>query len=178
MGSAHDSRSNAAAQPTSASQSRDGSLELQLDAPTALAGERFTVHAHVKNVGLTPKRLYLIRSEPFRFNVRVYLRCADAPCGEPLPPARAHGYTVSEADSPELRPGEELNFVVQAPRVPADAAGPLTVYVSLSNDIKRWPGGVQTLDGATRPLFQTSGEIPNIWTGELVAHATLAVSGR
>ena len=43
----------------------------------------------------------------------------------------------------------------------------MSVTWTYENDITRWEGGAQTLDGVTEPLFGGE-EIPHIWTGELV----------
>ena len=39
------------------------------------------------------------------------------------------------------------------------------------NDIVRWEGGYQTLDGPTKTLFEGK-DIPYIWTGKLSVEAS------
>lgn len=43
--------------------------------------------------------------------------------------------------------------------------------LGLGNQITRWEGGVQTLDGPTKALFG-GGDIPHIWTGRLVVETS------
>jgi hypothetical protein len=142
-----------------------------------------TVLLHFRNTSPHPIRFYLPQGEAFRANIStLVLRAGDATLVVPEP--HPHGYVVSEVDFPLLAPGEEKSFAQPFsvdPMVPgADAATKrlegfesgtsVKVAWTYENQITRWAGGVQTLDGPTKALFDGK-DIPDIWTGKLSVDA-------
>jgi hypothetical protein len=129
------------------------------------------------NLTAEPIRIYMPASEPFRGSISDIIIVGD---GAPLavPELHPHGYVVTERDFPLLAPGQTISFEQaftlepmtsgnRTERLRGFAPGTrATIHWSYSNEIKRWQGGVQTLDGPTRVLFG-GGDIPYIWLGEL-----------
>lgn len=162
----------------------DDRLELTLELDDAVTLERVpmrTVRLHVRNLTATATRIFMPRAEEFRAGASTVSFQAGAAFFT-APEPRPHGYVISEADFPVLAPGERRTFTQAftldphtpgaggAPqRRPGFAPGtPVRVRWTLRNERTRWPGGVQTLDGVTTPLFG-GGDIPGLWTGELTA---------
>ena len=143
-----------------------------------------TVMLHFNNTSKAPIRIYLPQSEPFRANISsLVLRASGESFFEPEP--RPHGYVVTEIDFPLLAPGEEKSFAQTFsldPMAPGAGSGiarrkgfesgkSVKIAWTYSNQINRWAGGAQTLDGATKALFDGK-DIPHIWTGALSVEAT------
>jgi hypothetical protein len=160
---------------------RADGLKASLVVPPAPArlGETVTVRLVFENESAEPMRVYLVRSEPFRAHQCMFALIGPTgePVGPPLPRPRAHGYVVTEADFHRLAPGESRAFE-QTLRLDPEwvSPGSLTVAWTYSNEVTRMPGGIQTFDGVTQPLFG-GGEIPGIWTGRLSTRARLTVAG-
>lgn len=158
--------------PTSAAWSPvvDG-LRIQAVAPAAPAkpGQSVTITLRFENTGTALRRLYLLRSEPFRAMQSTFflaLPPSTPPSVAMQPEPRPHGIVVDEGDFHELPPGKTIEFT-QSLRLPDDVApGTLSVRWEYSNQVKQWEGGVQTLDGPTKALFG-GGPIPGIWVGEV-----------
>jgi hypothetical protein len=156
------------------SEEQDG-LQIRLELPASAQRIGTTVQARLH----VPIRLYFIVEEPFRgFQSRLAILRPDtrerlSVQPEPLP----HGYVVTERDFPLLEPGATRAFA-QSLDLPASAlgsGGSFVVEWTYENEIERWTGGVQTLDGPTQELF--GGErIPHIWTGRLAVTADLLVA--
>lgn len=143
-------------------------LQIQAVAPGPVsAGGELTLTLHFRNTGPELRRIYLVQSEPFRaMQSTLYLDRGDGGLPIMQPEPRPHGYVVTEADFHAIDPGATASFT-QTLSVPADLApGAHAVRWVYRNEIERWKGGVQTLDGPTRALF--GGErIPGIWLGEM-----------
>ena len=143
-------------------------LQIQALVPgPAVPGGTLTLTLRMRNTGPQMRRVYMLRSEPFRA-MQSTLRLDRGAAGPPeiQPHPRPHGYVVTEDDFHAIEPGQIRTFD-QTLRIPGDLPpGTYPVRWTYGNRIERWEGGVQTLDGPTRPLF--GGErIPGIWTGTL-----------
>ena len=165
-------KSEAPASPWSEAQ---GGLQIRLALPKGFhaAGPDLTATLHFKNVGERPLRIFLIVSENFRYP-QCTLEVPD-PAGPPapMPPPRPHGYVVSEKDFHLLAPGEERIFS-QTLYTRRRKAGEHRVIWTYQNRITRWAGGLQTLDGPTKRLFDGK-EIPHIWSGTLRTEGRLTI---
>lgn len=173
---------------------RDERLQIQLELLPGVETDRVpmrTARLRFHNIGRDPVRIYLPVSEPFRFNISTI---SFYPRGEPTgkrpftaPEPHPHGYVVTEKDFHLIDPGKELIFTQRftidpfarggsgTERRPGFEAGSkIDVRWTYENSITRWEGGVQTLDGPTKRLFEGK-EIPWIWTGELSAKLTWTV---
>ena len=174
-----DMRSSPAASAT------DGRLELALTIDGSAVVDRVpmrTARLAFHNVSPDPLRVYLPEGEAFRANISTLFFAStvdrNASFAEPEP--RPHGYAVTEADFHLIAPGETVRFTqrftldpfapgpgLRAERRPGFPPGSAAVVRwTYQNSIRSWPGGVATLDGPTRALFD-GGEIPGIWTGKL-----------
>ena len=96
------------------------------------------------------------------------------PVGMSQPTPRPHGYLATEADFPLIAPHATASFSQTLRLDPALPPGPITVRWRLSNHVVKVPGGIQTLDGPTSPLFG-GGDIPGIWIGDLSTWARLTI---
>jgi hypothetical protein len=159
---------------------RNGDLEVRLEIPGGLhkAGEEVTVKLHFRNAGKQPLRIYLVVSEAFRFGQsELDLKSANPP-DRPVaqPPPRPHGYKVTEKDFHLIQPGAKLAFdqTLRLDKTLVTGPGDYQVVWTYKNKIRRWKGGVQTLDGPTRELFGGK-DIPHIWTGSIEAKAVVRV---
>lgn len=80
-----------------------------------------------------------------------------------------HGYVVTEDDFHLIDPNSESTFkqslYIDGEDIDGDVHGAMLIWV-YKNDISRWQGGVMTLDGPTKKLFD-GGDIPHIWLGEV-----------
>jgi len=180
--------SGAAVTPTASA--RDARLELTLAIDDAVVLDRVpmrTARLTVHNLDTVPLRLYLPVADAFRWSIST-LEFGAAGDSFVVPEPRPHGYVVTERDFPLLAPGERRTFTQTFtidPLVPGGSATPqrrpgfapgtvVPVRWTLANHITRWPGGAQTLDGVTAPLFG-GGDIPAIWTGEVSVEARWTV---
>ena len=115
-----------------------------------------------------PVRVYLVRSEPFRAGQSSFLvrRVVDGAPVDLQPVPRPHGYVVGESDFHLIAPGETIadRQTLRLSPERFKAGEEHIVRWVYENRIKRWPGGVRTVDGLTKPLFGGT-EIPFIWVG-------------
>jgi hypothetical protein len=134
----------------------------------------------LRNVSDAPLRVLWIRPEPVRAGTSSFL--VSVPEGRPLfvPEPRPHGYLIGEDDFVLLAPGQrfeaEQSFSIdpmqpgagtQTARLPGFVAGAAAkISWTFQNATTRFPGGIQTLDGPTKPLFG-GGDVPDLWTGKL-----------
>jgi hypothetical protein len=146
-----------------------------------------TAVLHFHNVSQAPVRIYLPRSEEFRAGLSTLAFRAGAGSFF-VPEPRPHGIVIEEDDFPLIAPGEDKTFEQSFTLDPMQpGAGSRTarrpgfedgktvpVSWTYSNDIVRWAGGQQTLDGPTKTLFEGK-DIPHIWTGKLSAEASWSV---
>lgn len=143
----------------------DLQIQAMLPGPVVAGGE-LVLDLRFLNTGSRLRRIYLVNSEPFRaMQSTLYLDRGPGDPPQMQPPPRPHGYVVTEADFHAIEPGATLSFT-QTLRVPADTKpGTYPVRWVYRNEVERWKGGAQTLDGPTKDLF--GGEaIPGIWIGE------------
>lgn len=139
-----------------------------------------TARLHFRNLSREPLRFYLPQAEAFRAMISdVILKPAH---GTALwvPEPRPHGYVITEIDFPLLAPGESRTVTQKFtldPMLPGrgtttrrrpgfEAGKQVSVTWVYQNKVTRWQGGLQTLDGPTRTLFEGK-PIPHIWTGKL-----------
>jgi hypothetical protein len=148
---------------------------LGLPAGPQRAGAPVTARLWFKNDGAEKARIYLIRSEAFRFPQSTLELPDRSTSGgpAPMPPPRPHGYVVTEKDFHLIEPGAEARFE-QTLATRGLKSGKHRVVWSYSNSITKWAGGAQTLDGPTKRLFGGK-EIPFIWTGTVKAESVLEI---
>jgi hypothetical protein len=146
-------------------------------APSARAGETVMMALTVDNTSDRPRRIYMLGPEIFRAmlsDLRV-LGSDGKPTGLSQPEPHPHGYLPDESDFPLIAPGTQAKFTQSLLLDPALPPGRITVVWEYENEVTSMPGGLQTLDGITKPLFG-GGPIPDIWVGELTARTTLDVT--
>jgi hypothetical protein len=159
------------------SQPVDG-IRIKLVAPggAAKAGSTITMSLVVENTSDVPRRIYMLGPEAFRATLSdLWLLGADGkPIGMSQPQPRPHGYLPTEADFPEIAAHASKTFQQSLRIDPSVPAGPATVRWELENRVTKMEGGLQTLDGITKPLFG-GGPIPGIWVGELSAKTAITI---
>lgn len=154
-------------------------LELQPSvslAPPANGLQQVPATLYFENTTAAPLRILVIGPEPFRlFNST--LRVWEAGKVVSLQPEpHPHGYLITEEDFPVI-PAHATHTVVQNLTIePAMAhAGSFEVEWMYENKSRKFPGGAQTLDGVTKPLFGGA-EVPDLWVGELAARRTVQLA--
>lgn len=170
----------------------DGRLEIRATFARGIKIDRVpmrTIELTFKNVSPSGLRIFLPRPEAFRAGISTIFLSTDggAPLGIPDP--HPHGYVISEADFILLAPGEERvvpqSFTLD-PMLPAagtqtarrpgfETGRTVGVRWTYENTRDTWPGGANTLDGVTKPLFGGQ-RVLDIWTGKLVAAGSWTVS--
>jgi predicted small lipoprotein YifL len=155
--------------------------ELQIKAvvPTGTAspGSGVPVTLMFRSTGEKPRRIYLIKGEPFRTLQSTFFLDGGAAGQSMQPQPQPHGYIVTEADFHPLAPGQTLSFT-QTLQLPEDLApGTYSVRWEYRNEIERWEGGSQTLDGYTKALFGGK-PIPGIWVGKVEFAFEVVVGGK
>jgi hypothetical protein len=157
-----------------------GGLRISLEVPAAVTrqpttrgAQAITTTLHFENRSTKPIRILLVGPEPFRlFNssMRVW-RGNDVVSLQPEP--HPHGYLISEKDFFVIAPGASKTF-------------PQTLYVTdrfispgayeiewmYENKQRKFPGGANTLDGVTKPLFGGK-DVEDLWVGSLSTRAKL-----
>lgn len=150
-----------------------GGLELSLEGPSTplQPGSSVALTLHFRNASTEPLRVYLL-PEPFRANICTLFVMRSSGPGF-FPPPRGHGHMPTTDDFPLIAPGATLD-ATQTIEVP-HAGEDVEVHWDYENRVTSVAGGVQTLDGVTKPLFG-GGPIPHIWTGRatVIAHFALA----
>lgn len=158
-----------------------GGLSIRLDLPPGpyKLDATLDVGLEFRNDTADERRIYLIQSPVFRAQQSdLSLFTADGKFLDAQPGPHPHGYVVSERDFPAIPPGttQRFNQPLKLDREAIGAvAGPLRLRWTYRNHIESWAGGVQTLDGPTRPLFG-GGPIPGIWLGETKTEATFPLT--
>jgi len=141
-----------------------------------------TIELTFKNVSASPLRIFLPNAESFRANISTVVLFSDAGGALGIPEPHPHGYVISEADFFLLAPGEErvvnqpftLDPMLPGPgtatrRRPGFESGTtVNVRWTYENAGDTWPGGANTMEGVTKPLFGGK-PVPHIWTGKLLA---------
>jgi hypothetical protein len=157
-----------------------GGLRISLEVPAVVArkppaqgAQAITATLHFENRSAKPIRILLVGPEPFRlFNssLRVW-RGNDVVSLQPEP--HPHGYLISEKDFFVIAAGASKTF-------------PQTLYVTdrftspgayeiewmYENKQRKFPGGANTLDGVTKPLFGGK-DVEDLWVGSLSTRAKL-----
>jgi hypothetical protein len=157
-----------------------GGLRVSLEVPAVVARQpttrvpqTITATLHFENRATKPIRILLVGPEMFRlFNSSLRVWQGNQVVSlqpEPHP----HGYLISEKDFFVIAPGESKAF-------------PQTLYVKdrfnmpgmyevewmYENTQRKFPGGVQTLDGVTKPLFGGK-TVDDLWVGSLSTRKAL-----
>jgi hypothetical protein len=152
-------------------------LAIALTGPAGVqrAGARVELTLTIHNQGKTPRRVYVLPEHfrsPFHF---LWLADATGAQVATAPPSPPHGIEVTEAHFPEIAAGASLTVQGHFD-LPANLpAGSYRLGWRMRNTlVHAMPGGIQTLDGVTKPLFG-GGEIPGIWMGSLDAFAPIVV---
>jgi len=122
-----------------------------------------------KNTSEHPIRIYLINTEFFRsFQSYFYLLFNGKFkfLSNISPP---HGYVVTENDFHIIDPKSEIIFeqtlLIDDSDIDKDRNKTYIKWV-YKNKISKWEGGIKTLDGQTKQLFDGN-EIPYIWQGKV-----------
>ena len=147
-------------------------LQIRYDIPEGphKIGDSISLNLHFKNVGNDEIRIYLIRSEAFRFG-QSSLSLISIKDGKQItsqPPPRPHGIVIDEEDFHLIKANLESKFTqtLYLNKSEIRTWGEFIVRWKYSNKITRWPGGKMTLDGPTKELFGGK-DIPFIWTGKI-----------
>ena len=137
-----------------------------------------TAQLHFSNVGSSPIRIFIVRTEIFRALISS-LRVRRASTREVIslqPEPHPHGYVVTEQDFFLIEPGSEQVFTQSLIITEQmSQAGELVVEWIYENRSRSWPGGIQTMDGITQPLFG-GGDISHIWVNRLTVSTRVAVT--
>ncbi|HEU0029930.1 MAG TPA: hypothetical protein VFQ53_04800 [Kofleriaceae bacterium] len=146
-------------------------LRVSLAVPATVSASTKEVEATItlRNDTDEPMRVLVVRPEIFRANISS-LRVWQADHVVSLQPdPHPHGYLVTEDDFPQIAPHATYSYK-QTLRIDGALATPgdYEVELLLENQNKRWPGGVQTLDGPTKPLFGGT-DVPGMWVGKLTS---------
>ncbi len=144
---------------------------------TASPGSALPITLMFHNAGEKQRRIYLLKGEPFRALQSTFFldRGAAGPLVQPEP--QPHGYVVTEVDFHPLAPGETRSFTQTLQLPAALTPGRYSVRWEYSNEVERWEGGSQTLDGYTKPLFGGK-PIPGIWVGKVEVRFDVVVAGK
>lgn len=137
--------------------------------------KEFEIDLVFKNVSNKPIRIYLINNEFFRsFQSYFYLlyNGKSKMLSNISPP---HGYVVTESDFHIIYSNSEVIFeqtlLIDEVGLENDINNFYLKWIYV-NKISRWEGGIETLDGPTKRLFNGK-EIPYIWQGEI--ESTIAI---
>jgi hypothetical protein len=169
----------------------DGRLDIRAKLVPGTKTDRIprrTIELTFKNVSKAPLRIFLPKSELFRATISTIYIFPESGASLAIPEPHPHGYVITEADFFLLAPGEERMFpqtfsldpMVPGPgtktaRRPGFEAGKtVSVTWEYKNDTDTWPGGVNTFDGVTKPLFGGK-RIEDLWTGTLTAKGSWKV---
>lgn len=170
--------------PVRSDVARERGLEIQLELDPAIVVDRVPMRTLVlvfRNTSTKPIRVFM-PPEPFRANISSIVLAASG--SEPVfePPPRPHGYRVSEKDFHSIAPLGELRFqqrftidpfgrgTTTVRRRGFEDGALVDIHWTYENTTTTWPGGANTLDGTTKPLF--GGEpVPDLWTGKLSVRA-------
>lgn len=135
-----------------------------------------TLEANVTfhNVSNKPLRIYFIENPIFNtFQSMLYVTYSDGNIElfseEPHP----HGMSVDESHFHLIDVNKSKTFTQKIEFIEPQYQGkPIELKWVYKNQIKKWEGGIETLDGPTKELFDGK-EIPYIWTGEIRATTKL-----
>jgi hypothetical protein len=137
--------------------------------------KEFEIDLVFKNNSNNPINIYLINNEFFRsFQSYFYLLCngKSKPLINISPP---HGYVVTESDFHIISSNSEKIFkqilLIDEAALENDRNNFYLRWIYV-NKISRWEGGIETLDGPTKRLFNGK-EIPYIWLGKI--ESTIAI---
>jgi hypothetical protein len=151
-------------------------IRLELPASVKLAGtEAVTATLHVRNESPRPIRILLVRPEVFRLFTSSLRVWRDDKVISLQPEPHPHGYLLAEEDFVVIAPHDTLAYK-QTLYLTPELAKPGTYEVEwmLENATRRWPGGAQTLDGVTKPLFGGT-DVPDLWVGKLAVRRRLTL---
>lgn len=157
-----------------------GGLSIRLGLPPGpyKLGDTIDIGLEFRNDAHDELRIYLVQTPVFRaLQSDLALFTADGKFLDSQPEPHPHGYVVSERDFPAIPPGTTRRFSqpLVLDREKIGAATDLQLRWTYRNSVESWAGGVQTLDGPTKPLFG-GGPIPGIWLGEIKASAALSLA--
>jgi hypothetical protein len=140
--------------------------------------KEFEIELVFKNVSKQPVRIYFIKKEHFRSFQSYFYLSVDGEYNMLTNVSPPHGYVVTEKDFHLINPYEELVFE-QTLSVDSSKIKTKSSKTNLEwfyeNKISRWEGGVQTLDGPTKKLFEGQ-EIPYIWVGKIDSGIEIEIS--
>jgi hypothetical protein len=153
----------------------DGRLQLQLVMLPGQVSEQRMAVLCLRNVSQDPLRFLMLRAAFFRSPFS-WLRLSQAQAAQLEPRSPPHGYNLGEADFHLLQPDQGALFFQRFILDELDAAAPVDVEWTFTNERRRWEGGLETLDGPTRALFGGE-DVPFLWLGRLSARLRWSVEG-
>jgi len=149
-------------------------LEIKLETPsTAKINEEINAKLIFKNNSEDQIRIHFINYEPFRFNSQItVLKKEDKSPINPPFIAPPHGYIISEKDFYMVEPGKEISF---NQKIKIQQEGNFILRWNYENKRTKWEGGIETLDGITKPLFEGK-EVKYLWTGKLITENEITLT--
>lgn len=158
-------------------------LQIQLVMPEGKIkiGDSVKFTLKFRNCGSENIRIYIVNSEPFRFGQSTLTVLSkdgkDLITTQPIP--HPHGIVIGEEDFHLINPGKFIEFYQNLILNDYDFSEPGEYILKwqYKNDVKRWSGGVKTLDGITNRLFRGK-DITFIWSRELEVKKTIKVVGK
>ncbi len=138
--------------------------------------DNHTLEANVTfhNVSNEPLRIYFIENPIFNtFQSMLYVAYSDGNIElfseEPHP----NGISVEESDFHLIDVNKSKTFTQKIEFIESQYQGkPIELQWVYKNQIKKWEGGISTLDGVSKQLFDGK-EIPYIWTGTIECSAKI-----
>lgn len=128
-----------------------------------------------KNVSKQPIRIYFIGTEFFRSFQSYFYLLKDGKYHFLTDISPPHGYVVTENDFHLIDPNKEMIFKqtisIDSTNIKSKSSRAHLKWI-YENKISRWEGGIKTLDGPTKKLFD-GGKIPYIWIGKIDAMVEL-----
>jgi hypothetical protein len=153
-----------------------GGLRVRLEVPSPVTpAESVVTKVHVENTTAAPIRILHVRPEPFRLFTSSLRVWASGKVVSLQPDPHPHGYLLTEEDFIVIPPNAATSYD-QTLYLSDALAQPGTFEVELmfENKTKQFPGGANTLDGVTKPLFEGK-ELADLWTGTLSVRTPMTV---
>ena len=126
-----------------------------------------TIQFYFFNDSDLPVRIYFIDNEVFRSPQNIFY--IKGKFDRPVEPSPPHGYKVGYNDFHLIPPKGKKSFTHTLHRNELQDLEKNKIYElswEYENDISDWKGGVMTLDGSTKTLFEGK-KIPYIWVGKI-----------
>jgi len=146
-------------------------LRIQLELPASAPAGAVQARLSFRNETSRPMRLLFVRPEVFRLFNSTFRVWDHDKVVSLQPDPHPHGYLLDENDF-LLLPAGGTRTVTQSLQLPNP--GSFEVEWMYENKQRSFPGGIQTLDGPTRPLFGGS-DVEDLWIGSLSTRRPIRV---